>query len=208
MYKLILASQSPRRRELLKMLGQKFEIKISNCEEKITSNEPEQVTMELAKQKAMAVANETNEEVSPIYNTASDKKEIQPVIVIGADTIVAAGREILGKPGDIDEARSMINKISGTSHQVYTGVAIVLVKDGEASCLELFAEKTEVDVADMSEQEIEEYINSDEPYDKAGGYGIQGEFGKFVTGIRGDYNNVVGLPVHRVYETLKKLEVL
>lgn len=98
----------------------------------------------------------------------------------------------------------MINKISGTSHQVYTGVALVLVKGDKAACIELFAEKTDVEVCEMSSQEIEDYINSDEPYDKAGGYGIQGIFGKFVSGIRGDYNNVVGLPVHRLYYTLKE----
>ena len=206
MYKLILASQSPRRRELLKMLGLNFEIKVSNCEEIITSSEPEQVTKELAKQKAMAVAYEINNENIYAGKRTSDNNRDYPVIVIGADTVVAAEGEILGKPKDKDDARRMINKISGTSHQVYTGVALVLVKNGEINCIDVFAEKTEVEVADMSEQEIEEYINTDEPYDKAGGYAIQGAFGKFVTGIKGDYNNVVGLSVHRVYEALKNIE--
>lgn len=202
MYKLILASQSPRRRELLKMLGIEFDIKVSNCEEIITSSEPAQVTMELAKQKALAVANELvkqtafETEIADV-RVASDAKNKENIIIIGADTVVAADGEILGKPKDKDDARRMINKISGTSHQVYTGVALVLVKGAKAACIE-------VEVCQMSSQEIEDYINSDEPYDKAGGYGIQGIFGKFVSGIRGNYNNVVGLPVHRLYYTLKE----
>ena len=197
MYKLILASQSPRRRELLKMLGIEFDIKVSNCEEIITSSEPAQVTMELAKQKDFET------EIADV-RAASDAKNEENIIIIGADTVVAADGEILGKPKDKDDARRMINKISGTSHQVYTGVALVLVKGDKAACIDLFAEKTDVEVCEMSNQEIEDYINSDEPYDKAGGYGIQGIFGKFVSGIRGDYNNVVGLPVHRLYYTLKE----
>lgn len=197
MYKFILASQSPRRRELLKMLGIEFDIKVSNCEEIITSSEPAQVTMELAKQKAFET------EIADV-RAASEAKNEENIIIIGADTVVAADGEILGKPKDKDDARRMINKISGTSHQVYTGVALVLVKGAKAACIELFAEKTDVEVCQMSSQEIEDYINSDEPYDKAGGYGIQGIFSKFVSGIRGDYNNVVGLPVHRLYYTLKE----
>lgn len=209
MYKLILASQSPRRRELLKMLGIEFDIKVSNCEEIITSSEPAQVTMELAKQKALAVANELvkqkafETEIADV-RAASEAKNEENIIIIGADTVVAADGEILGKPKDKDDARRMINKISGTSHQVYTGVALVLVKDDKAACIELFAEKTDVEVCEMSSQEIDDYISSEEPYDKAGGYGIQGIFSKFVSGIRGDYNNVVGLPVHRLYYTLKE----
>lgn len=209
MHRLILASQSPRRRELLKMLGMEFEIKVSNCEEIITSSEPKQVTMELAEQKALAVAHEiSNKKVFgsevPDIMASSDAKDEETVIVIGADTVVAADGEILGKPKDKDDARRMINKISGTSHQVYTGVALVLIKGTKAVCIDRFSEKTDVEICNMSSQEIEEYINSDEPYDKAGGYGIQGTFGKFVSGIRGDYNNVVGLPIHRLYYTLKE----
>ena len=116
MYKLILASQSPRRRELLKMLGIEFDIKVSNCEEIITSSEPAQVTMELAKQKALAVANELvkqkafETEIADV-RAASDAKNEENIIIIGADTVVAADGEILGKPKDKDDARRMINKI-------------------------------------------------------------------------------------------------
>lgn len=204
MYKLILASQSPRRKELLKMIESEFEIKVSNCEEIITSSEPKQVTMELAEQKAMAAATELNRQKKNDKKIETTVKDEDSFIVIGADTVVASGTEIFGKPKDKDDARRMINKISGASHQVYTGVALVLVKGGNVKCIDVFSEKTDVEVVHMSIQEIEEYINSTEPYDKAGGYGIQGTFGKYVTGIKGDYNNVVGLPVCRLYNELKK----
>lgn len=204
MYKLILASQSPRRKELLKMIESEFEIKVSNCEEIITSSEPKQVTMELAEQKAMAAATELNRQKKNDKQIETTVKDEDSFIVIGADTVVASGTEIFGKPKDKDDARRMINKISGASHQVYTGVALVLVKGGNVKCIDVFSEKTDVEVVHMSIQEIEEYISSTEPYDKAGGYGIQGTFGKYVTGIKGDYNNVVGLPVCRLYNELKK----
>lgn len=204
MYKLILASQSPRRKELLKMIESEFEIKVSNCEEIITSSEPKQVTMELAEQKAMAAATELNRQKKNDKQIETTVKDEDSFIVIGADTVVASGTEIFGKPKDKDDARRMINKISGASHQVYTGVALVLVKDGKVERIDVFSEKTDVEVAHMSSLEIEEYISSTEPYDKAGGYGIQGTFGKYVTGIKGDYNNVVGLPVCRLYNELKK----
>lgn len=204
MYKLILASQSPRRKELLKMIEPDFEIKVSNCEEKITSSEPKQVTMELAEQKAIAVATELNRQKKNDKQMEISVKDEDSFIVIGADTVVASDTEILGKPKDKDDARRMINKISGAIHQVYTGVALVLVKGGNVKLIDVFSEKTDVEVAHMSSQEIEEYISGTEPYDKAGGYGIQGTFGKYVTGIKGDYNNVVGLPVCRLYNALKK----
>lgn len=196
------------------MLGMKFEVQVSNSEEVITSSDPCQVTKELAKQKALAVADELNrQKILDVKNAkdttaASAKEDEEIIMIIGADTVVAVDDEILGKPKDKDDARRMINKISGTSHQVYTGVALVLIKDSKAECIDNFFEKTDVEVCEMSDQEIEEYISCDEPYDKAGGYGIQGIFGKFISGIRGDYNNVVGLPVHRVYDALKKHEVL
>lgn len=204
MYKLILASKSPRRKELLKMIESEFEIKVSNCEEIITSSEPKQVTMELAEQKAMAAATELNRQKKNDKQIETTVKDEDSFIVIGADTVVASGTEIFGKPKDKDDARRMINKISGASHQVYTGVALVLVKGGKVERIDVFSEKTDVEVAHMSSQEIEDYISSTEPYDKAGGYGIQGTFGKYVTGIKGDYNNVVGLPVCRLYNELKK----
>lgn len=184
----VLASGSPRRKELLQMLEVPFEVLVSDTEEIITKNEPAEVTKELSYQKAMAVAG-----------------QVEEGIVIGADTVVSIDGKILGKPADTEEAREMIHKLQGKSHMVYTGVTVI-VKSDETVSASSFAEGTKVNVAPMTEDEIEAYILTSEPYDKAGAYGIQGLFGKFIEGIEGDYFNVVGLPVHRLYEELKKID--
>jgi septum formation protein len=188
MKRMILASGSPRRKELLQMLEVPFEVLVSDTEEIITKNEPAEVTKELSYQKAMAVAG-----------------QVEEGIVIGADTVVSIDGKILGKPADTEEAREMIHKLQGKSHMVYTGVTVI-VKSDETVSASSFAEGTKVNVAPMTEDEIEAYISTSEPYDKAGAYGIQGLFGKFIEGIEGDYFNVVGLPVHRLYEELKKID--
>lgn len=188
MKRMILASGSPRRKELLQMLEVPFEVLVSDTEEIITKNEPAEVTKELSYQKAMAVA-----------------RQVEEGIVIGADTVVSIDGKILGKPADTEEAREMIHKLQGKSHMVYTGVTLI-VKSDEMVSASSFAEGTKVNVAPMTEDEIEAYISTSEPYDKAGAYGIQGLFGKFIEGIEGDYFNVVGLPVHRLYEELKKID--
>ena len=189
MKKIILASGSPRRKELLGLLGREFEVKVSHCQEVITQTDPAMVTMELARQKAEAVV-------------AGMEKD---GIVLGADTVVAIEGEILGKPADKREAEKMISKIQGKSHEVYTGVALLVVEKGKILQTKVLAEKTLVETAPMTPDEIQHYIQAKEPYDKAGGYGIQGEYARVVSRIHGDYNNVVGLPVHRVYEALKEL---
>lgn len=181
--KYILASKSPRRKELLQLLGISFDTMVSDEEEVITSTDPAKVTEELSLQKAKAVAN-----------------KLGNGIVIGADTIVAQDGKILGKPIDREDARRMITMLQGNSHMVYTGVSLVNAEDG--SCVS-FHVGTKVKVAAMSEQEIEGYISSDEPYDKAGSYGIQGAFSRYIEGIEGDYFNVVGLPVHELYSQMK-----
>ncbi len=129
--------------------------------------------------------------------------EENPCIIIAADTVVAVDHEILGKPASKQAARDMIQKISGRVHQVYTGVTLIH-RDGRCDEMKSFAECTQVKVVDMREEEIEQYITTEEPYDKAGAYGIQGLFGKYVTGITGDYNNVVGLPIARLYQEVKE----
>ena len=187
MKKIILASQSPRRRELMEMLGLPFEILVSEAEEIITSTDPAAVTEELSRQKAEAVA-----------------EKISEGIVIGADTVVAFQNKILGKPKDRAEAEEMITSLQGQSHMVYTGVTL-LVKEGVHQQSHTFSEGTKVHVAAMTEAEVQKYIDTDEPYDKAGAYGIQGIFGKFIAGIEGDFYNVVGLPVHRLYQELQKI---
>ena len=182
--RLVLASKSPRRKELLQLLGLPFEVIVSEEEEIITSTNPAKVTEELACQKAAAVAD-----------------LLDAGIVIGADTVVAADGKILGKPKDRADARAMITMLQARSHMVYTGVCLVDSTDRKHSLC--FHTGTKVNVAPMTEEEVEEYIRTEEPYDKAGGYGIQGLFAKYIEGVEGDYFTVVGLPVHALYEALK-----
>lgn len=128
-------------------------------------------------------------------------------IVIGADTVVVIDGQIIGKPGSVVEARKMMHLLQGRTHEVYTGVAILTLQDGHQDRGRTFHDKTIVHVGELDEIELEEYITSPEPYDKAGGYGIQGEFAKYITGIEGDYYNVVGLPINKLYQELKKLGI-
>lgn len=184
----ILASGSPRRRELLGQIGIAPEVKPSHVEEKVTSRVPEDVVVELSAQKAEDVAADAPE----------------GVVVLGADTVVAIDGMILGKPGSHEEAYEMIRRLQGNRHQVYTGVTLIY-KEAEGCRGVSFAEKTDVELFPMTEEEIRAYAESEEPMDKAGAYGIQGIFAKYVSGIHGDYNNVVGLPVGRVYQEWKRL---
>lgn len=185
---IVLASASPRRLELLGQIGIVPEIIPSTLEEKITTDRPEEVVKELSLQKAADVAERCQ----------------KGTIVIGADTVVAAKGQILGKPASHEEAERMIALLAGKTHQVYTGVTLIVCGQKD-SARKTFAEKTEVHVYPMTAAEIHEYAFSEEPMDKAGAYGIQGKFASFIKGIDGDYNNVVGLPVGRVYQELKSV---
>lgn len=171
---LILASGSPRRRELLNLITDEFEIVVSGCEEFVPKGTPaEKVPAILAEQKALAVA------------------KIRPDdTVIGSDTVVVLNDEIFGKPTDKSHAHSMLKALSGKKHFVYTGVAIA-----EKGSVRSFVEKTEVEFYDLSDETIENYIATGEPMDKAGAYGIQGKGSVLIKGIVGDYYNVMGLPV-------------
>lgn len=186
--RLVLASASPRRKELLAQIGITPEIVPSTIEEKITTNVPEEAVMELSCQKAKDVAS----------------RQQPGTYVIGADTVVAAGGEILGKPASHEDAYRMISLMEGRTHQVYTGVTLVYC-GGLGNKVRTFVEKTDVHLYPMSDEEIRAYTDSDEPMDKAGAYGIQGKFAAFIKGIDGDYNNVVGLPVGRVYQEIKQM---
>ena len=180
--KIILASASPRRKELLGIITNDFEIIPSDAEEIVPSGISADETAEyLAKIKALSVAQ---------IHTES--------IVIGADTCVVADGVILGKPKDKAQAKQMMELLSGKTHKVITGCAIV--KNGK---VDSFSVCTEVEFYSLSEEEIENYINTSEPYDKAGGYGIQGKASLFVKAIKGDYFNVVGLPVAELNRKLK-----
>ena len=191
--KIILASGSPRRKELLLQIGIVPEIIVSHVEEKITSDVPAEVVMSLAEQKAVDVAKEMPE----------------GTVILGSDTVVAADGKILGKPKSHEEAYEMIRRLAGRSHQVYTGVCLVKKgPEGEADTVVSFYDETDVNVSPMTEKEIREYADSEEPVDKAGSYAVQGFFARYIDGLKGSYANVMGLPVHLVYQELKKLGAL
>lgn len=195
MDRIVLASASPRRSELLSQAGFEFTVIPSKGEEIITTSYPAEVVEELSLQKAREVAGRILDGTEPV-------KDFN--VVIGADTVVAADHRILGKPSDREDARRMIEMLQGNVHQVYTGVTLI-VKDSEGNVrISTFHERTDVDVCEMDKEEIEAYIDTKEPYDKAGAYGIQGSFGIYIRGIRGCYYNVVGLPISRLYHELKK----
>lgn len=190
---IILASGSPRRKELLLQIGIVPEIIVSHVEEKITSDVPAEVVMSLAEQKAVDVA----------------KNMPEGKVILGSDTVVAADGKILGKPKSHEEAYEMIRSLVGRSHQVYTGVCIV--KKGAAGGKDTvvsFYDETDVQVSGMTEAEIREYADSEEPMDKAGAYAVQGFFARYIEGLRGSYANVMGLPVHLVYRKLKELDAI
>lgn len=171
---------------MLGQLGLEFEIRVSDVEEIVTQKEPAKVVEELSAQKAEAVFRQTKGEV----------------LVIGADTVVALEGEILGKPADEQDACKMLQGLQGKEHYVYTGVTLFFRK-GVKEWSKTFSEGTKVSFYPMTEAEIIEYVSTKEPMDKAGAYGIQGLGAKFVEKIYGDYNNVVGLPIARLYQELK-----
>ena len=212
--KIILASASPRRKELLAQIGIDFEVRPSHAEEVTTGTRPAEIVMGLSNLKAEDVFAQLSE----------DEKE--NVLVIGSDTVVALDGEILGKPKDEADAKRMLKALQGRSHQVFTGVTLIsqetpaeISKDedyrqDEEGCEKLpcithtvFYEETEVLVYPMTEEEIDAYVATKEPMDKAGAYGIQGCFAAHIKGINGDYNNVVGLPIGRLYQEMKKLGI-
>ena len=193
MVKFVLASGSPRRKELLEQIGMQFEISSAHGEEIITKEQPWEIVEELSMQKATEVADRYEAEHAVQENT----------VVIGADTIVAYGAEIMGKPKSRQHAIEMLSELQGHVHQVYTGVTLIIMtgKDRELSC---FHEKTEVEMYPMTQAQIEAYVSTGEPMDKAGAYAIQGKCAAYIKGICGEYNNVVGLPIARLSQELSK----
>lgn len=187
--KIILASASPRRRELLHQIGMEFEVLPSQAEENTTSSKPSEMVKELSYLKAADSFNRLSEE---------EQKE---AIVIGADTVVFYEGQILGKPGCREKAVKMLSLLQGKTHQVYTGVTLLCAGSRPVS----FYEKTDVTMFPMSEEEIEAYVATGEPMDKAGAYGIQGKCAAYIKEISGDYYNVVGLPIGRLYQEIKKI---
>ena len=181
--KYILASASPRRKELLSQAGITFEVIPSKIHETITKSDPSDVVMELALQKA-----------EDVYSRHS----CEDTVIIGADTVVCYRGEILGKPADEAEAYDMLSLLADRTHQVYTGVSLISLKGGKKT-VRTFYERTDVTLYPISREDLKSYIASGDPMDKAGAYGIQGSFAVHVKHINGDYNNVVGLPLARLY---------
>lgn len=187
---LILASASPRRRELIQLLEIPYQIIPAKGEEQAISALPWETVEQLSAQKAAEVG-----------------RSHPNCWILGADTVVAFGNEISGKPADEEDAYRMLYLLQGNTHQVYTGVTLYRVSSEGSEKVHRFYEKTDVEVYPMSDQEIWAYIRTGEPMDKAGAYGIQGSFALYVKGICGDYQNVVGLPVSRLYSEMKKLDL-
>ena len=184
-YRLLLASQSPRRRELMTGCGLPYELAPKyECEEVYPAGMPgEEVPLYLSRLKSEA------------YPAALAPNEI----LLTADTVVISDGEVLGKPHDAADARRMMRLLSGRTHRVHTGVCLAVPGRPD----DVFACTSSVRFAALSEEEIEAYIATPEPYDKAGGYAVQGGAAKFVQGIEGCYHNIMGLPVSRVYAALK-----
>jgi len=186
---IILASASPRRKDLLRLITTDFKVIPSKQDEIVSDIIASDIVISLSKQKA--------EEIAETVLTG---------VIIGADTIVSLGSEILGKPKNAEDAKRMLSLISGKEHSVFTGITIIK-KQENSIVKKSFFEETRVIVNELSVLDIEKYLATGEPMDKAGAYGIQGKFSVFIKGIKGDYNNVVGLPVSRLYRELNALNI-
>lgn len=210
--KLVLASGSQRRRELLTMCGYDYEIIVSNADETIDENDPESFVRALSFRKAKDVFDRL---------FAAGRRDFA---VIGSDTVVAFQKEggtkpvIIGKPKDAKDAVRILSMLSGKTHRVFTGVSVIAdIPDENATAQCSIRKKeeiqtecsiTEVTFETLSPDEIADYVNSGDPLDKAGSYGIQGPFGMFVREIRGNYFTVIGMPIPVLYKMLKKIGIL
>ncbi len=191
--RIILASKSPRRKELLGVFVKNFEVLVSEADEKVESNlSAKENVKNIAMSKAEAVFNKVKSE--------SD----EDLIIIGADTIVVVDGEILGKPKDKDDAIRMLNLISGREHEVMTGFCVIIRKDGNVTKFS-DTEVSYIYVEKLSDDEIERWLNTGNAWDKTGAYAIQQEFGVHIEKIEGDYFSVVGLPINKIYDKIKKL---
>lgn len=204
--RIILASASPRRRELLSKLGVQFEVTVSDTDENIDCKEPCSFVKELALLKARDVFKKLilPSAESPSSDTAHHTTSDPLLIVIGADTVVDLNGKVLGKPKDKRDAEMMLRGLSGNAHLVHTGIAVI-VRDTSGNITEFSdCETSTVHVEDLTDKEIESYIATGEPFDKAGSYAIQGVFAPYISSIEGDYYNIVGLPLNKLYRILKK----
>ncbi len=188
----ILASASPRRKEIISMLGIRYTVDSSDIEEHTDQTEPAEIVKDLARQKASAVANRHRNE---------------QCFILGSDTVVSIDGMILGKPKNREEAVSMLRRLSGRTNTVYTGVCI-LIQNGNRTESVVFCDSAEVSFMTMSDREIEWYVDELQPYDKAGAYAVQGPGARFISEVRGDFYTVMGLPVNELYKKLKESGLL
>ena len=192
----VLASGSPRRKELLSKVIPDYEVIPAVGEENAKATEPDELVEELSFQKASEIFHK-------VFTNDTER-----LVVIGADTVVSYNRKVLGKPVSRSDASAMIKSFAGDTHAVYTGVTVFYTDEkGEVRNF-TFHEETLVDVAPMTDEEIESYVATGEPDDKAGAYGVQGLFAIYISGIKGDYYNVVGLPIARLYKEMKAHKLL
>lgn len=227
--KIILASGSPRRKELLSQAGLDFSIEISDVDETVDTQDAEKTVKELAERKADAVAknhlrgeatgklqNEVeknmqrnaNCEQGEASNDSQDKvNSKEELLIVSADTVVALDNHVIGKPKDEEDALKILMSLSGKTHDVYTGVCCISMLDGNVTTKDCFVVRTAVTMYDFDESEALEYIASGEPMDKAGAYGIQGIGARLVEKIDGDYNNVVGFPLATFLRRMGKIEL-
>lgn len=191
MNKIVLASNSPRRKEILEQVGIKFTVRPSTSDEVADSTDPIELVETISSMKAEEVAS----------------KEQGPAIIIGADTVVVHDGKILGKPANEADAKKMLWAMQGNSHEVFTGVTVIL-KGMKQGCEEIpfkklsFADVSKVIINPMTHDQIDAYVATKECMDKAGAYAIQGKFAVYIKEIIGDYYNIVGLPISKLYKTL------
>lgn len=187
--KTILASKSPRRREILELLGLDFCVETADTDESCDICDPRDRVAFLAAQKGEAV----------LKKKLSEYQSLDDTLIIACDTLVYVDGEFLGKPRDRDDAYRMLTLLSGRSHEVWSGIYVFF--GGKAISR---AEVTKVSFCEMSHKEKERYLDSGEPFDKAGAYAVQGKAAVYIKGLEGDYFNVVGLPVNLLYRTLRE----
>jgi len=200
-FKIVLASASPRRKQLLELIGLEFEIWPSDKDEVITKSEPKDICTELSKQKALDVATQ----IKTYNETHSDLTTFTDILVIGADTIVAMEKEVFGKPKDEADAVRMLKNLSGNTHSVYTGVTLVFMNASGRVGEYTFYDETKVTFYPIDDEDIKAYVDAEDVLDKAGAYGIQSKAAAFVRSIDGDFYNVMGLPVARILAEIRNI---
>ena len=192
MYQIILASESPRRREIMETMGIPYQVMASNVKEEVKETVPEQMVQALARLKTETIKEQVRQQIG----TEKD------VIIIGADTMVFYDEHALGKPKDKEDAARMLRMLSDKTHEVCTGVSIIIMRRDDNEESFSFAVSTKVVVNPLTEEQIQGYIATGEPMDKAGAYAIQGMFGIFIKEIEGDYYNIVGFPIAEIYASM------